>query len=123
MNTERDYTTEATEQLKERLFRLNTGLNETGIDTVLDIFFDDVPEALGTDYQSFREACTAQDATEIGRIIVAALERSAEEYVKSESGQLDLELLAEEIRTDKDSAQVDRAYDEQRDRELLASAK
>lgn len=102
MRGDTDMTSQAQDLLRQRLFVHHTdgfkAVKGPGIETVLDGLFNDMPAALGTDYQAFLSASAKRDECELGRLLVKALDRCADSYIASDNGRLRVELIEDTLR-------------------------
>lgn len=86
---------EAKAELKDQLLTLPTSaaemLHQPSVDTSLDLFFNDLPAALGEDYAAFRAAIADgkdHDLAEVGQLVRKALERAADDFIKCKNGEI-----------------------------------
>lgn len=89
------YERRAREAVAGMLFRDQAPLNQPCIDTLLERFLDDPLEAINGDWAAFRKACADRRTSEIGRLLEAALDRLADDYMESGDG---LDLVNEQMR-------------------------
>lgn len=63
---------------------------------VFDLLADDLPDALGKDYGAFVEAVRSGDEAEAGRLLMAAVNRCADQLVTSDAVAARVQVLKEE---------------------------
>lgn len=71
----------AKEALRRRLFTADNSQCGPNVDTLLDVLFDDLPHAIGAEWQNFRTALAQEDGAELGRIMRVAAEAAAQRYI------------------------------------------